>query len=470
MLKTAVFNALSLSKNSSKQNMKTEVAVAVLRSILDVKKPLGRVQRFGLKDPGINGPMWICKTIMPTTDAVEVRDALIRAIKELGDGTEEYAIPEACDVEGEWTGHRSGVEKNAPRPQLSEEEHYTRLMQEVKSDVTILYFHGGAYCLMDPSSHRIPTSRLAKLTEGRCFSVRYRLAPQNPFPAALLDALVAYLSLLSPAPKALHTAVSAKNIVFAGDSAGGNLALVLHQTLLTLQRSGVSSIHLNGRDVPIEIPAGLALNSPWCDISRSMPSVNSNAHFDYLSPPSATGIPQEPPADDIWPSKPPRAEVYCNAAMLDHPLVSPLAVKPELWGGSCPVYICCGNEGLEDEDSILARKLHQAEVPVVFDAYEGMPHCFAMIFMGSPASKECFATTAKFCVDAVNGVVKTSDAGRWMRACSNPPAFREVSLGELGPVTDVRVEELMHATKVKALEREQKSVQEWRATQAKSHL
>ena len=71
-------------------------------------------------------------------------------------------------------------------------------MKECKSPVTVLYFHGGAYYLLDPSTHRPTTKKLAKLTGGRCYSVRYRLAPQNPFPAALLDALVSYLTLLYP--------------------------------------------------------------------------------------------------------------------------------------------------------------------------------------------------------------------------------------------------------------------------------
>jgi acetyl esterase/lipase len=467
ILKTAIFNALSLSKNSSKQNVKTETAVAMLRSILDVKKPLGQVQKWGLKDPGIRGAMWISKSTMPVTEGAAVRDALVRAIRELGNGNEEYTMPELKDVEGEWTGYRSGAEKKTPRPDLSEQEQYTHLMQEVKSDVTILYFHGGAYCLMDPSSHRLPTSYLAKLTKGRCFSVRYRLAPQNPFPAALLDALVAYLSLLSPAPGAVHTAVPAKHIIFAGDSAGGNLALVLQQTLLALRHSGMTSIKFNEREVPLELPAGLALNSPWCDVLRSMPSVHSNAHFDYLSPPSATGLPDHP-ADDIWPSQPPRAEVYCNAAMLDHPLVSPLAGSAHLWTGSSPVYICCGNEGLEDEDCIMARRLHQAEVPVVFDAYEGMPHCFAMLFMGSSTAKTNFATMAKFCGDAVNGTVIAKDTGTWMKAFSNPPAFRQVFLSELSPVTDIMVEELMLARKADATKREQRLLRDWKSFTAKS--
>ena len=70
---------------------------------------------------------------------------------------------------------------------------------------------------MDPATHRPLTKLIAKLTGGRVYSVRYRLAPQNPFPSALLDALVSYFTLLYPPPGAVHDAVASENIVFGGD-------------------------------------------------------------------------------------------------------------------------------------------------------------------------------------------------------------------------------------------------------------
>ena len=92
--------------------------------------------------------MCISKVTLPKPEDSEglvPRDALDMAIKELGEGSETYTLPETVAVEAEWTGYRSGVDGRAPRPDLSEAEHYESLMSEVKSDVTVLYFHGGAH-------------------------------------------------------------------------------------------------------------------------------------------------------------------------------------------------------------------------------------------------------------------------------------------------------------------------------------
>lgn len=73
-------------------------------------------------------------------------------------------------------------------------------------------------------------------------------APQYPFPCAIQDCLAAYLYLVNPPPGAKHTPISPKNIVIAGDSAGGGLTLALLQIL---------------RDTPgLELPAGACLISP----------------------------------------------------------------------------------------------------------------------------------------------------------------------------------------------------------------
>lgn len=469
ILKTALFNTLSLSENASKQDIRTEVTVAIIRSILNQKIPLGRTQRLGLKDSGIKGHIWIAKVNLPAPqDAEGPRAALVRAISELGDGCETYTLPGITNVEAEWTGYRGGVDKSAPELLIPEEEKYARMMSEAKSKLTVLYFHGGAYCFMDPASHRPVTSHLAKLTQGRCLSVRYRLAPQNPFPAAILDALVAYLSLLSPPPGAFHGAVSPSNVVFAGDSAGGNLSLVLLQTILTLRRVGISVVSFHGKEVPLDLPAGVSVQSPWCDIARTLPSVHRNAHFDYLDPRSQTGSPSHPP-DDVWPTKPPRVEIYTEASALAHPLVSPLVASSELWQGAPPVYICVGNEGLEDEIAVVARRMYNAGVTVIFDGYEGMPHCFAMIFRDSIAAKHCFASWSRFCVEAVGGKVVRRETGTWMKAFTNPPDFDEVKLTEVSDIPDTVVGLALLEARRLAMKRESDMRETWRE-QAKSRL
>jgi len=471
ILKTALFNALSLSRNSSQQTVTTEVAVVILRSMLEIRKPMHVIQKIGLKDPGITGPLWISQVTIPApVDELGPWDAVMRAIQALGDGTETYTRPESVAVEGEWTGYRSGVSRKAPRLDLSEEQHYQHLMAEVSSPVTILYFHGGAFFVMDPASHRHVTSRLAKSTRGRCFSVRYRLAPQHPFPAQLLDALTSYLFLLSPPPEAFHDAVPAKHVVFAGDSAGGNLSLALLQLLLTLRRSGLTSIRFHGVDVPLDLPAGVAVNSPWVDIARSLPSIHANAHLDYLQPPSATGIPADPMPDALWPTSPPRAEIYCEASVMMHPLVSPLAAAPRLWEGMPPVFMCLGNEGLEDEITALARRMYQANGAVQLVGYEGMPHCFALIFPTSAAGKDCFKRWSQFCVDAVEGKVERRGDGLWMKAFSHPLHFTKVTLEDVGTLNDEEVDTAMRRMKQCADKRESEALGKWKDQQSKARL
>ncbi|OAP63299.1 hypothetical protein AYL99_02526 [Fonsecaea erecta] len=472
LIKTIVFNTLSLSPNSSKQDLTTEVVVVILRSIMSVRKPMGYLQHISTKDPGIKGPIRIAKvTIPPPLDEEGPRDAIVKAIKELGDGSETYTLPDVGGVEAEWTGYQKGVPAHEPRPDVSEDDHYRILMASVSTSTTILYFHGGAYFLMDPASHRVPVSRLARLTGGRGYSVRYRLAPQNPFPAQLLDGLVAYLSLLAP-PKGLpHDPVPAKHIVFAGDSAGANLAVALLQLLLSLQRMAVSSIKFHGVDVPVEVPAGICLNSVWADISRSLPSINKNAHLDYLDPPTAEGVSKaDPLPDNLWPARPPRANIFCNASMMTHPLVSPLAAGPELWKGMPPAWLCLGNEGLEDEITILARRMHQGGGVVDFVGYEGMPHCFAMVFPKNSKSRDCFERQANFCSDVVNGTSPTSSKFVWVKAFAKPSSIEELNPDQLSRLSDQEVTDAMKTMQNHARKREEEALMTWNAQQTRAKL
>jgi acetyl esterase/lipase len=113
------------------------------------------------------------------------------------------------------------------------------------------------------NTHRYTIWRHARKMRGRCFAVNYRStfliirpkadgieAPQYPFPCAIQDCLAAYLYLVNPPPGANHSPVDPKNIVIAGDSAGGGLCLALLQIL---------------RDTEgLALPAGGILISPVC--------------------------------------------------------------------------------------------------------------------------------------------------------------------------------------------------------------
>ena len=86
------------------------------------------------------------------------------------------------------------------------------------SDHIILYFHGGAYFAGSINTHRDFAAQLVKATGFRLLLVDYRLAPENPYPAAVEDATAAYRWLLAQG-------FSPSKIIIAGDFAGGGLSL-----------------------------------------------------------------------------------------------------------------------------------------------------------------------------------------------------------------------------------------------------
>jgi acetyl esterase/lipase len=108
---------------------------------------------------------------------------------------------------------------------------------------TILYLHGGAYCVGSAATHRAVTVHLAQATRCPVFAADYRLAPEHPHPAAVEDAVSACRALMERGP-----------VVIAGDSAGGGLALA---TALALRA---------------QPPAALVLFSPWIDLTSTRPS------------------------------------------------------------------------------------------------------------------------------------------------------------------------------------------------------
>ncbi|KAJ4305266.1 hypothetical protein N0V90_000797 [Kalmusia sp. IMI 367209] len=445
ILKTALAHTLSLSDTSSKWDLRTELTIKILRDMLGPNHkmtPITKLQRLTTKDPGVKGKIWVSKVHLKTPDEDEARQLVFKAISDMGTGDEQWAKCDTSPVEGEWTGGRAGVSDAEPEPAgLSEQEKYAKLTGEVTSKTTLLYFHGGAMYLLDPATYRNITGRVARMTGGRVFSVRYRLAPQNAFPAALLDAFMAYLSLLHPPPDAPHEPVPAKEVVFGGDSAGGMLCMALLQLLLQVHRSyqgeGLPKVRWYGKDVEIPLPAGLALSSPWLDVTRSLPSIENLAKYDYLPPPSHTQGMNYPP-DSAWPANPPRADLYCEGSALMHPLVSPVAALD--WTNSPPIFFGLGQEMLRDEDAVVAKRLHAQKCVVRWREFEAMPHCFAMMLEALPASTTFFEEFTKFCTEVVDGKVTQSEGEKLLAKTLKREA---VHLDRATGLTDEEVAKLM---------------------------
>jgi len=108
----------------------------------------------------------------------------------------------------------------------------------------VLYLHGGGYTVGSIGTHRSLAAHLAKRTRRPVYLLDYRLAPEHPCPAAVVDAVEAFLAMV------VDEGHSPGDIALAGDSAGGGIALAAAQWL----------IHEHGMT-----PAALALISPWSD-------------------------------------------------------------------------------------------------------------------------------------------------------------------------------------------------------------
>lgn len=222
---------------------------------------------------------------------------------------------------------------------------------------TILYLHGGGYVFCSIKTHANMTRAWAEQAGAQLFSVDYRLAPENPYPAALEDALAAYEYLL-------EQGIDAGSIVIAGDSAGGGLSMAL---LLKIKELGLAT------------PAAALLLSPWVDLAGTGGSLQANndscAFF--------TG-------DMIRNG----ASHYAGADDLTNPFVSPLYGDLK---GLPPIRIYVGNtEVLEDDSLRLFDKAQEAGVDAELRVWNDQPHVWPVFYPFFSEAKLTVAEMAEF--------------------------------------------------------------------------
>jgi epsilon-lactone hydrolase len=205
----------------------------------------------------------------------------------------------------------------------------------------LLFLHGGAYIVGGIESHRHLVVQAGRVARVRTLALDYRLAPEHPFPAALDDALAAYRFLLSEG-------YAPADIVLAGESAGGGLAL---GALVAL------------RDAGTPLPGCVWLSSPWTDLTMSGESMISKADVDPLI--------QKPYLLEA-------ASAYLNGADPRTPLASPLFAE---LAGLPPLLIQVGGaETLLDDSMRLARAAAQANVRVVLETWPDMIHAWTLYY------------------------------------------------------------------------------------------
>ena len=207
---------------------------------------------------------------------------------------------------------------------------------------TILYFHGGAYIAGSPSTHRSLVSALCIACNARAFVPQYRLAPENPFPAAVHDAVAAYRWLLSSDEMAEHTENPADHIVVAGDSAGGGLSI---------------SMMVEAHNQGLALPVAAACMSPWSDLSCSGVGYKTRAKSDPITD-----------GDNISEI----AQLYLGSTDPKNPLASPAFADLT---GLPPLLIQCGSDEVLMGDSLLLEeKAHSCGVMATLEIWANMVH------------------------------------------------------------------------------------------------
>jgi epsilon-lactone hydrolase len=225
------------------------------------------------------------------------------------------------------------------------------------ADPTVLYFHGGGYVAGSARTGTHLAAELARRTGGRALSVGYRLAPEHPYPAAVEDGLAAYAGLL-------ESGVRPGQVVVAGDSAGGGLAVA---TLLAARERGLPQA------------AAVAVFSPWADVSRSGASMRTKEGTDPLFSYDAMG----------W-----YAGRYLPAGDRSAPLASPVFATLT---GLPPLLIQVGSHEVLLDDAIrLAANAGRDDLDVTLQVAAEGTHVFQLYFGALDEAGEALGEVARF--------------------------------------------------------------------------
>lgn len=221
-------------------------------------------------------------------------------------------------------------------------------------DGVILYLHGGGYVVGSARTGANLAAPLSRRSGVPAVSLDYGLGPEHPFPAGVDDALAAYRELIE----------SGRNVVIAGDSAGGGLALA---TLLAARRAG------------LPLPAAAVVFSPWTDLTLSGASMDARGDYDPL-------FTRAHMAES--------AGLYLGGADPTDDLASPLFADLT---GLPPLLVQVGSaEVLLDDSLRLVARAAEQEVDVSLDVVAGAPHVYQYFASMLPEADEALDHAARF--------------------------------------------------------------------------
>ena len=233
------------------------------------------------------------------------------------------------------------------------------LKENPSQDHVILQLHGGGYMGAVRNAYYVFAGLYNEVSHGcNVLTQDYRVAPEHPYPAALEDAVASYQWLLD---KGYY----GEQIIVAGDSAGGGLAMALCMYL---------------KDHHMPMPGGVVAMSPWTDLTASGESYETNYERDPLFGNTKDSL------------------IYVNDYAGDHDkmdcYISPLFGD---FRGFPPMLIQVGSLEMLLSDSVsVAAKAREQGIRVRLSIYEGMFHVFQMAYLNIPESKKAWAEVGKF--------------------------------------------------------------------------
>lgn len=225
--------------------------------------------------------------------------------------------------------------------------------------LVILQLHGGGYVNAFKNNYRTMAGLYSEAGDGaNVLSIDYRVAPENPYPAALEDALAAYNWLLD-------RGYEENKIILAGDSAGGGLAMAVCHYL---------------KDAGRKMPAGIIAMSPWTDVAATGSSYRDNYEIDPVFGQVEDSLIYNNP--------------YIGENDPENPYISPMYGD---FADFPPMLIQVGTQEMLLSDSeTVARKAKEAGVKVKLSVYEGMFHVFQMAAKLMPESKQAWTEVQGF--------------------------------------------------------------------------
>lgn len=216
---------------------------------------------------------------------------------------------------------------------------WMRLEREHKRRRVILYCHGGGYTSGGLGFSKVLASKLCRATGMDVLAFDYRLAPEDPFPAAIEDGQAAWDYLM-------RLGFGARDVILAGDSAGGNLSLVL---CLRLREEGRL------------LPGAILLMSPWTDMTMTGESMLERAEIDPALTPEYIRAVREAYAGGLDPAQPQLSPLYGD------------------FRGFPPTLIQVGtHEILYSDAERLAERMRAAGVECRLEVWDNMWHDFQM--------------------------------------------------------------------------------------------